>query len=243
MPEHVESGVCGCWGCLWETETRSGLADSVLLLTEDHSRLVSVEGVPERHTEVAMLVLLEQAKSPSGEGGGSSGSAAGAPADVSAVDLQQSMERGLAQWWRLYGRGVAPAAPGVDLASRVRAASGVADAMAWDAQAPGVEALADLFRSWVLSIRDLLEPPRTTPIDAPCPYCLQLEAEAGGPDEEGAASRCHALVAVWAGPRVDHVRCNLCASAWPRTQFLQLAQQLKPELLAALLNPEANVVR
>lgn len=230
MPEHVEHGECGCWGCIQAAEAHSSLRSSVTLLTEDHHALLPGAEF-QTGKEQALLEQLENAKTPSGEGGGSSGTA-GSPCDLTAVDLQGALVRELAEW-------------SVEAGASQRSSGSLAGSVIWanrEAVSLGPEQMASLgemLRRWVLRIRDLLDPPRMTPIDGQCPLCAA--ADVGWMDEDGAMVRAPALVAVWSGPRIDHVTCRACDGVWPRTAFIELAAQVNPDLLGRVLRGEAVI--
>lgn len=235
MPEHVESGQCGCWGCLQEAELRNSLRSSVTLLTSAH-HAVMPSGSEEFRTgmEDALLDQLEAAKDPSGEGGGSSGSAKGAPCDLTAVDLEERFRRELARWSDRWG-------------ASQRAGGSLSGSVIWAHRESGrlspeaADTLAKALRSWVSLIQDMLHPPRQTPLDGRCPVCQAVEVQAQ--DDEGRPVRKAALVAVWDQARIDHVICRHCESVWQRPEFLDLATSMSPDLLANLLRGEASVVR
>lgn len=240
MPEHIETGPCGCWACIQETEARSSIRDSARLLCEDHQVLLQDESGDRLATEEALLIQLVKAKTPSGEGGGSSGAAAGAPLDLAALDLERLIQHQGNTWlsWAQAG-----AQERQSLTLLVQLVVARAAELSWAAGEEGtlINQISLLMGEWVTRIRDLLDPPRRTPLDAACPVCGARERVVEG--EDGETSRSSALVAMWSGHRVDHVLCRLCTSFWPRAGFVDLAVRLDPGLLARLTQQEASVIR
>lgn len=225
MPEHVDGGQCGCWGCVQAVETRRRVLDSVELLTRRHQVIAGPELEYRVGWEEPLLVQLEQAKVPSGEGGGSSGTA-GSPCDLGAVDLEAQFASELGVL-----TGAADRSAGQRLVERVPAAVSLAgDDLVL------LELLGQCLREWVVRIKDLLEPQRRTPVDMQCPQCAAVEASSV--DEVDGVVHAAAMVAVWSGERIDHITCCACGALWMREQFVALALSARPDLLQALSSAE-----
>lgn len=188
------------------------LSKAVALLTSPHTR--TVDGVC--GMEPALLDLLEVAiktdtSGASGSGGGSA--RAGAPVDVNALSIWQSIYGTVGEFWP--GKG--------DLShARMR----LVDRLTWWTSTVAGTAdevhLLEMCDYWAGQIRDLLEPPKRVPIrGGQCPRCKEYQVLGTDPDGQRVYQPC--LLAHLSEDPV-RVECRGCGGTWYGSTQLQLLE-------------------
>ncbi|MGP5381623.1 hypothetical protein ACTXL8_05485 [Glutamicibacter arilaitensis] len=239
MPEHVDFGVCRCWGCVQESVGEKALTQEIvvspsqqlkrartwrlrdrLLLWSPETLWVEGQG-PRIGMQKPLLLELQEQVRPSGEGGaGGAGFGPGMPVAAAALALMQDIEREVSdRLWSL----PRPAEVPEKLAHRIQY---------WVACLNDRPDLIDecyaVLGGWVQRINDLFNPPTVVRLRRKCPTC-NLSHVWETLDGERVQNR--ALVAV-IRPASDTpvlVECRGCGAGWCGPSIHELEELTRPQ--------------
>lgn len=225
MPEHVDFGVCRCWGCVQESVGEKALTQEIvvspsqqlkrartwrlrdrLLLWSPETLWVEGQG-PRIGMQKPLLLELQEQIRPSGEvGAGGGGSVEpGLPVAADALSLMQDIEREMNERiWLLPDAQERPEKLGERIGFWV-------DALTKHPHL--IDECHKILGSWVRSIEELFDPPTVVQLRRVCPAChsSHVVEEVNGEQVQN-----RALVATIrreATPSVV-IQCKVCGARW-----------------------------
>ena len=244
MPEHVDFGVCGCWGCVQESAGEKALMQEIVVspgqqlkrarawrlrdrLLSWSPEILQVEGHgPRVGMQKPLLLELQEQIRPSGEvgAGGGGGVEPGLPVAADALSLMQDIEREMNERiWLLPNTEERPEKLGERIGWWVDALTDHPDL---------IDECYKVLGSWVRSIEELFDPPTVVRLRRVCPAChsSHVVEEANGEKVQN-----RALVATIRRKTASEkstvpavvIDCKVCGATWSGGSIHELEQDTR----------------